>query len=199
MFRLHCASEKMRKAKILFRDSLDLVLDEDPANAGTMAGIISGITGEPDISKSGQRSSANHPVVYKCKRCRRTLATAFNMLPHCIKESPDWADPKWALPCEEVLEGASDTGLSLCSASVFINPTRWMAGEIKAKLAGRLYCPQCQARVGNYSWVMGRECNSLSGGCGAAVVPAFQLDVTEIIFRTRNKYMQSTGREPVVV
>ena len=56
MFRLHCASEKMRKAKILFRDSLDLVLDEDPVHVGNMAGIISEITGEPDISKSGQTS-----------------------------------------------------------------------------------------------------------------------------------------------
>ena len=128
MFRLHCASERMRKAKILFRDSLDLVLDEDPAaSSGNMAGILSGITGEYNMSKSEQRSSGNHPVVYKCKRCRRTLATAYNMLPHCVKESPDWTDSKWALPCEEVLEGASDTGLSLCGASVFVNPTRSMA------------------------------------------------------------------------
>ena len=189
MFRLHCASERMRKAKILFRDSLDLVLDEDPVNTGTPANIL----------KGNQHGSSYHPMVYKCKRCRRTLATAFNMLPHCVRESPDWSNEKWALPCEEVLEGASDTGLPLCSASVFINPTRWMEGEIKARLAGRLYCPQCQARVGHYSWVVGRECDSLSGGCGAAVVPAFQLDMTEIIFRTRNKYLQSTGREPVVV
>ena len=183
MFRLHCASERMRKAKILFRDSLDLVLDEDPVSHGTPANIL----------KSSQHGSSYHPMVYKCKRCRRTLATAFNMLPHCVQESPDWSNDKWALPCEEVLEGASDTGLPLCSASVFINPTRWMEGEIKARLAGRLYCPQCQARVGHYSWVVGRECDSLSGGCGAAVVPAFQLDMTEIIFRTRNKYLQSTG------
>ena len=37
MFRLHCASERMRKAKILFRDSLDIVLDEDPDSAPSSA------------------------------------------------------------------------------------------------------------------------------------------------------------------
>ena len=199
MFRLHCASERMRKAKILFRDSLDIVLDEDPdtaaasaANAMTSSGVFS------SLASSAKQSTARHPMAYKCKRCRRTLATAFNLLPHCVGESPDWLDPKWALPSEEVLEGASDTGLALCPSSLFINPVRWMANEIKGKLSGRLYCPHCQAKVGHYSWVLGRVCDG-SAGCGATVTPAFQLDVTEIIFRTKNKYLQSTGREPIMV
>ena len=184
MFRLHCASERMRKAKILFRDCLDIVLDEDPS--ATMSGDLA------------QSSGKGHPMAYKCKRCRRTLATAFNLLPHCSGESPNWLDSKWALPAEEVLEGASDSGMDLCASSLFINPIRWMSNEIKANLSGKLYCPHCQAKVGNYSWVRGRECDG-GAGCGAMVIPAFQLDVTEIIFRTKNKYLQSTGREPVVV
>jgi len=208
MFRLHCASERMRKAKILFRDSLDIVLDDDPA-------VHDGVGGHPPPSMmtsssvfsslhggggggGGSGSAKNHPMAYKCKRCRRTLATAYNLLPHCVGESPNWLDEKWALPSEEVLEGASDCGMNLCASSLFINPIKWMANEIKAKLSGRLYCPHCQAKVGHYSWVLGRECGG-SAGCGATVIPAFQLDVTEIIFRTKNKYLQSTGREPIVV
>ena len=97
----------------------------------------------------------------------------------------------------QVFEGASDLGLNLCSQSVFLNPIAWMRAEVKQTLAGRLYCPNCQARVGHYSWVVGACCTGQ--GCGVAIAPAFQLDVTEIIFKTKNKYLQSSGREPVVV
>ncbi len=34
---------------------------------------------------------------------------------------------------------------------------------------------------------------------GVHVTPAFQLDVTEIIFKTKTRFLQSSGREPVVV
>ena len=102
MFRLHCASERMRKAKILFRDSLNIVLDDDPASgpsstampdpAGVMtsSGAFSNLSGSLATSVTGgcqlQGSGGSakcHPMQYKCKRCRRILATAFNLLPHC--------------------------------------------------------------------------------------------------------------------
>ncbi|TRY68328.1 hypothetical protein TCAL_03807 [Tigriopus californicus] len=175
MFKLRLASERMRKAKILFRDSLENVLDEDPGERGSARG--------------------HYSQLYKCKKCRRTLATSHNVIPHVIGESPDWANGKWSLPAEEVFEGASDIGLELCSQSVFINPIRWMQSEIKQNLSGRLYCPNCQAKVGQYTWIKGCQCSS----CKAILIPAFQLDVTEIIFKTKSRYLQSSGREPVVV
>lgn len=70
-----------------------------------------------------------------------------------------------------------------------------MQAEIKQTLSGRLYCPNCQARVGAYTWVRGSEC----GGCKVNIAPAFELDVTEIIFKTKNKFLHNTGREPVLV
>lgn len=185
MFKLYCASERMRKAKILFRDSLEQVIDEDPAG---------GLPGSA-ASAFAAAAKSRYPMIYKCKKCRRTLATAFNLLPHLSGESPLWSSAKFSLPSEDVLEGASDSGLNLCSASVYVNPVRWMEQEIRQNLSGRLYCPNCQARVGNYSWVIGDNCE----GCGATVKPAFALDVTEIIFRTRNRFLQSNTREPVVV
>ena len=96
MFRLHCASERMRKAKILFRDSLNIVLDDDPASGGpsstdpagvmTSSGAFSNLSGSvaTSVCQQGSGGSAkSHPMQYKCKRCRRILATAFNLLPHC--------------------------------------------------------------------------------------------------------------------
>ena len=126
---------------------------------------------------------------------RRTLATAFNLMPHVVKESPVWTASKWSLPAEDILEAAAEAGLSLCASSVYINPVRWMEPEIRQSLSGKLYCPNCQTRVGHYSWVMGDECD----GCRVLVNPAFSLDVTEIIFRTKNRFLQSNQREPIVV
>jgi dual specificity phosphatase 12 len=190
MFRLFCASERMRKAKILFRDSLDKVIDLDPAG---------GLPGSAEAAAAAA-SKSRYPMIYKCKKCRRTLATAFNMLPHVRGESPNWMDEKWArLSEEDVIDDASSpAGLDLCAQSVFVTPVGWMENEIKQNLSGRLYCPNCQARVGNYSWVLGDLCK----GCGATVLPAFQLDMTEIIFRTHNRYLQSSymmARGPILV
>ena len=176
MFKQHLASERMRKAKILFRDTLDNVLDQDP--------------GENHSSKS-----KNYSMLFKCKRCRRTLATSHNLMPHVRSEPPVWNDAKWSLPAEEVLEGTSDLGLELCNQTVFINPIRWMQNEVKQSIWGRLFCPNCQAGVGDYSWVKGLQCAS----CKVTVTPAFQLDVTEIIFKTKSRFLQSSGREPVLV
>ena len=83
----------------------------------------------------------------------------------------------------------------LFAASVFINPVKWMEPEIRQNLSGRLYCPNCQTRVGQYSWILGKDC----GGCEANVNPSFSLDITEIIFRTKNRFLQSNQREAVVV
>lgn len=174
------------QAKILFRDILDQVIDPDPAG---------GLPGS-EASAVAAAAKSRYPMVYKCKKCRRTLATAFNLMPHVKDECPVWTASKWSLQAEDVLESASEAGLNLCSASVSINPVRWMELEIRQSLSGRLYCPNCQARVGQYSWVLGEDC----GGCEAKVTPSFSLDVTEIIFRTKNRFLQSSQqREPIVV
>jgi len=185
MFKLHMAAMRMRQAKILFRDTLESVIDPDPSG---------GLPGSA-ASAMASASKGRYPLVYKCKKCRRTLATAFNLLPHIQDESPIWTDSKWSLPAEDVLEAASENGLRLCSASVFINPVKWMEPEIRQNLSGRLYCPNCQTRVGQYSWILGKDC----GGCEANVNPSFSLDITEIIFRTKNRFLQSNQREAVVV
>lgn len=96
---------------------------------------------------------------------------------------------------QDVLESAAERGLQLCSASLFINPVRWMEPEIRQNMSGKLYCPNCQTKVGQYSWILGEDCSH----CEAKTTPSFCLDVTEIIFRTKNRFLQSNQREPVVV
>ena len=102
------AAERMRKAKILFRDTLDAVIDPDP-NGGLPGSAASALA---------SAYKGKYPLVYKCKKCRRTLATAFNLLPHIQDESPIWTASKWSLPTEEILEAASENGLKLCSGKI---------------------------------------------------------------------------------
>lgn len=186
MFRLFCASERMRKAKILNKDTLDKVLDVDPA--GRLPG-----------SSEAATSKSRYPMIFKCRKCKRTLASAFNILPHMKGEMPNWMDSKWAgLTEEDILDDASNpAGLGLCSQSVFVTPVRWMESEIKQSICGKLYCPDCKIKVGSFSWDLGDLCK----GCGARVLPAFQLDMTEIIFRTHNRYLQSASQQrgPILV
>ena len=62
MYKLHIVSEKIRKSKILSKEVANSVADLDP-----------------QVEKLLTRSAA---VVYKCKGCRRVLATCDNMIPH---------------------------------------------------------------------------------------------------------------------
>ena len=101
------AAMRMRQAKILFRDTLESVIDPDPSG---------GLPGSA-ASAMASASKGRYPLVYKCKKCRRTLATAFNLLPHIQDESPIWTASKWSLPAEDVLEAASENGLRLCSGN----------------------------------------------------------------------------------
>ena len=104
------AAMRMRQAKILFRDTLESVIDPDPSG---------GLPGSA-ASAMASASKGRYPLVYKCKKCRRTLATAFNLLPHIQDESPIWTASKWSMPAEDVLEAASENGLSLCSGNFVV-------------------------------------------------------------------------------
>ncbi|QQP52045.1 Dual specificity protein phosphatase 12, partial [Caligus rogercresseyi] len=170
MFKLVMVSEKMRKAKILFRDSLNSILDP----------LLMGGDALPS-------------VIYKCKSCRITLASSLHLLPHLVDESPSWTDSSWSAHSQDEL--ASSFLYRSCSASVFINPIKWMEADIKNKLCGSLKCPNCRIVVGGFSWIKGESCYS----CKAVIRPAFRLDITEIIFRTKCKFLQSSNREPILV
>ena len=64
MYKLHIVSEKIRKSKLLSRETVNSVVDTDPGAEG---------------QGRGYRNSA---VIYKCKQCRRVLATCDNLIPH---------------------------------------------------------------------------------------------------------------------
>ena len=163
MYKLHIVSEKIRKSKILSKETVSSVIDPDP-EVGRCRGAA---------------------VIYKCKECRRTLATSENIMPHKPGQSPYWYSR---------LERSQSFKQQYCSQSVSLNPLSWMEDSIRSSLSGMLVCPQCKTRLGSYSWILGNDCS-----CGANVAPSFSLDMTSIIFKTGGRHLHSNGRQPVIV
>lgn len=57
----------------------------------------------------------------------------------------------------------------LCREIYFIEPLAWMEGITK-NVQGKLHCPKCRHKLGNFSWINGCNCP-----CGKLISPAFYL------------------------
>ena len=85
---------------------------------------------------------------FRCRKCRKTLATSQYILDHTPSS------------------GQSAQGC----AHYFLDPLSWMKPELEQeKLDGRLNCPKCKTNVGKYAW-QGMQCS-----CGEWVVPGISL------------------------
>lgn len=58
---------------------------------------------------------------------------------------------------------------SRCKEILFIEPLAWMVDVCK-QTQGKLNCPKCQSKLGNFTWINGCNCP-----CGKNVSPAFYL------------------------
>ncbi|GAB6023428.1 phosphatase [Chamberlinius hualienensis] len=120
--------------------------------------LVTGVIAEdPGIKET---YNSNIDVVYKCKSCRRILLTSGNVLSHCIGQKPTWMDTTWQVG-EETEEGQ-------CSQGLFVEPLEWMT-DTKCSFQGKLLCPKCSSKVGNFNWI-GSMCP-----CGVKVVPGFHI------------------------
>ncbi|ODM91541.1 Dual specificity protein phosphatase 12, partial [Orchesella cincta] len=143
-FRLHMAALKMKSVKVLPPPYTDVI--------------------RPDPALFSVRPE---PVVYRCKKCRRILASGSNLLLHNEGKTPRWP---------EFLVEQDEATTSLCTQMHFIEPIVWMR-EAAHNLQGKLHCPNalCKSKLGSFSWVMGCLCP-----CGAKVQPAFYLVPSKI-------------------
>ena len=73
MYKLQTVSHHLRKCKIISGDVVKKILEPDPLTTG--------------------RSAKKSSIVYKCKGCRRLLATCDNVIPHLQGENSSWAEP----------------------------------------------------------------------------------------------------------
>lgn len=99
----------------------------------------------------------------RCKKCRATLFFASKIVPHTPGYSIAWWDTRWQEP----------DGSSLCRTSIFVEPTAWLFEQARA-LQGRLICPHCHHKLGNYNW-SGLYCE-----CGACAQPGFHITPSRV-------------------
>ncbi|KAH7427913.1 hypothetical protein KP509_10G066800 [Ceratopteris richardii] len=109
-----------------------------------------------------QQFSTEPSIVYRCKKCRRVLASEEHVLTHQQqdghssnrrKDEPSLWDEPHSVEC----------------TSIFVEPMQWMTAVQEGSVLGKLCCAGCNVRLGSFNW-SGTKCS-----CGAWVVPAFQL------------------------
>ncbi|KAF3333249.1 putative inactive dual specificity protein phosphatase-like protein [Carex littledalei] len=105
-------------------------------------------------------------VIYRCKKCRRIVASEESVIPHeqgegeqCFKwkdRDSNWSEKK-----------------PQCTA-IFVEPMKWMRAVEEGNAADKLLCMGCEARLGSFNWA-GMQCS-----CGTWVNPAFQIVKSKI-------------------
>lgn len=98
----------------------------------------------------------------RCKKCRFTLCFTSKIVPHTPGYSIAWSDRRWKEPEDR-----------LCNTSIFVEPTAWLFSQARA-LQGRLTCPNCHGKLGNYNW-SGLYCE-----CGACAQPGFHITPSKV-------------------
>ncbi|KAJ8934637.1 hypothetical protein NQ314_013236 [Rhamnusium bicolor] len=131
LFKLTIAADKVRKVKILPQNFLDLI--------------------QPD---PGLTQIKPEPNVYRCKKCRRELASESNLLVH------------------------QDKGVN-CKKIYFIEPMAWM--NVTLVTCGKLLCPKCSAKLGSFSWIMGCQCPCGVQVAPAFYLTPSKVDFTNVI------------------
>jgi dual specificity phosphatase 12 len=166
IFRLKLAAEQVKSAKILPASFMNL-LAADP----------------------GKMQEHPEPYVYRCRKCRRLLASKSNFITHKPKDvqhlqdhshhSSPLARQRSTLetseietnPIDEIADGVLEATLNdkpqVCTKTFFVEPIAWMK-DITYNVEGKLYCPSCKGKIGSFNWIMASKCP-----CGAQVSPSF--------------------------
>ncbi|KZC09747.1 PREDICTED: dual specificity protein phosphatase 12 [Dufourea novaeangliae] len=172
MYRLQIAADKVRKAKILPQNCAELI--------------------KPDPALTTIRPE---PTVYRCKKCRRIVASVSNILPHVPKEKQIWRHistkrtSKQSKPVHEPLDlqkKDENQPVEFCTKILFVEPMAWMP-DITHNVEGKLNCPKCSTKLGSFSWIAGSQCP-----CGSKIAPAFYLVPSKVDWSNAVQNVQVT-------
>lgn len=190
IFRLKLAAEQVKSAKVLPPHFMNL-LSPDP----------------------GLQTERPDPHVYRCRKCRRIVASKSNLITHKPKDQENsYESPlprrKGNIKVEvaaatdheaivEITEKVLTTSLSdrslsarqerpLCTKIYFVEPITWMK-EVVHNVEGKLYCPNCKSKIGSFNWAMASKCP-----CGEQVSPSFYLVPSKIEYSNIVQNMQVT-------
>ncbi|XP_024992356.1 probable inactive dual specificity protein phosphatase-like At4g18593 [Cynara cardunculus var. scolymus] len=108
-------------------------------------------------------------MIFRCKKCRRIVASQEHIVPHERGEGEKCF--KWKKRSSNSKDMVNEP--PECS-SIFVEPMKWMQAVEEGNTEQKLQCIGCNARLGSFNWA-GMQCN-----CGAWVNPAFQLHKSRI-------------------
>jgi dual specificity phosphatase 12 len=97
-------------------------------------------------------------VRYRCRKCRQLLATERNIIPTTGVGRRILRRQRYNQQQQQQGGAAADAaeaqGLAggLEQGSVFTEPLLWMSDQVVGPVQGKLYCPNCQARLGSFNW-----------------------------------------------
>ncbi|XP_015985168.2 dual specificity protein phosphatase 12 isoform X1 [Rousettus aegyptiacus] len=113
---------------------------------------------------TGSQGLKDDEVLYKCRKCRRSLFRSSSILDHSGGSGPVAFAHKRMSPSFTHVTGSQ----AQCT-SYFIEPVQWMEPALLGVMDGQLLCPKCSAKLGSFSWC-GEQCS-----CGRWVTPALQI------------------------
>lgn len=105
------------------------------------------------------------PSVYKCRKCRRPLATKNDIVEHRFQQT-EGKSPAHNMkdgfkpPLIEITQSSDSSNPSeskspdICHQMIFVEPIAWM-GPFNSNIQSTLFCPKCSQKVGYYNWTMG--------------------------------------------
>ncbi|KAJ3692158.1 hypothetical protein LUZ60_012508 [Juncus effusus] len=102
-------------------------------------------------------------VVYRCRKCRRIVASQDTIIPHEQGEGEKCFNWK-----KRDSDSSSSERRPECTA-IFVQTMKWMQAVEEGHVGEKLLCFGCKARLGSFNWA-GMQCS-----CGTWVNPAFQL------------------------
>ncbi|NXA41967.1 DUS12 phosphatase, partial [Eudromia elegans] len=108
--------------------------------------------------------TSNTEVLYRCRKCRRSLFRSSSILSHMEGNGPMAFAHKRITDSTQLHNHGSDK----CT-SYFIEPVQWMEPILLGVMEGQLLCPKCTSKLGSFSW-LGEQCS-----CGHWATPAFQI------------------------
>jgi len=117
-------------------------------------------------------AGADGATLYRCRACRRLLASTANAVP--VEGAPAGSGfrgkAKLGRPgaAKAAPTPARPHPLGSDGSSLFVEPLAWMRESMDG-VSGKLNCPGCAARLGAYDWAGGQTAS------GAWVTPAFRL------------------------
>ncbi|KAI9593770.1 dual specificity protein phosphatase 12 [Syncephalis fuscata] len=100
----------------------------------------------------------------RCRKCRRPLLTNEHLIPH----TPGTGQSAFS-PHRRNQQYRSQMAAPPACSSHFIEPMEWIDGITDGSHEGKIQCPKCLAKLGQYNW-SGAQCS-----CGAWITPAIAL------------------------